>query len=322
MLSQMARSYSSSAIADATPGEVKQTTKETDDIEKEVSSAGGGNGLFAKILATKQSSATESEESGDEEKDSKKKMADDESEDEDDSEQVEEDKDNAKTKKASKAKIIGSTDEEEDEDEDEDEDDDDEDEDEDDDDEDEDEDEDEEEDEDDEDDEEEKLEGSSKVKSVEMKKKMGQSSNLSKMKKGKSASSGKDNSNSNGLAKNAMINKIVKKTLKTKKIGNVTVSIPSAASIKATMGAKNDLTTVVKVEKKRGDAKSKEVANSDAKRVVKPKRVRTREELEGDLLENKQKRVKILKDIATKEKMVEFEEARYNLAKHNFENFE
>ena len=318
MLSQMARSYSSSASADATPGEVKQTTKETEDIEKEVSSAGGGKGLFAKILPTKQSSATESEESGDEEKDSKKKMADDESEDEDDSEQVEEDKDNATTKKGSKAKIIGSTDE----DEDEDEDDDDEDEDEDDDDEDEDEDEDEEEDEDDEDDEEEKLEGSSKVKSVEMKKKMGQSSNLSKMKKGKSASSGKDNSNSNGVAKNAMINKIDKKTFKTKKIGNVTVSIPSAASIKATMGAKNDITTVVKVEKKRGDAKSKEVANSDAKRVVKPKRVRTREELEGDLLENKQKRVKILKDIATKEKMVEFEEARYNLAKHNFENFE
>jgi len=32
--------------------------------------------------------------------------------------------------------------------------------------------------------------------------------------------------------------------------------------------------------------------------------------------------VKILKDIARKEKMVEFEEARYNLAKHDFENFE
>jgi len=281
----MARSYSSSGSADATSGEVKQTTKDTEDIEKEVSSAGGGKGLFAKIVETKPSSGTESEDSEDEEKDSKKvsnkKKADDESEDEDDSEQVEEDKDNATTKKASKAKIIGSTDEEEDEDEDDD------DEDEDEDDEDEDEDEDEEEDEEDEDDEEEQLEGSSKVKTVKMKKKMGQSSNLSKMKKGKSVSSGKDNSNSNGVAKNAVINKIVKKTLKIKKIGNVTVSVPSAASIKATMGAKNDITTVVKVEKKRDDVKSKEVANSDAKRVVKPKRVRTRDELEEDLLENK-----------------------------------
>ena len=47
-----------------------------------------------------------------------------------------------------------------------------------------------------------------------------------------------------------------------------------------------------------------------------------REELDEDLRENQQKRVKLLKDVARKEKVVFYEEGRYNLAKHDFENFE
>ena len=292
---------------------------------KEMTSSSGGKGLFVNKVESKVLSGTESEEEEDEQKDTKKdsnkKKADgkegkgklvkkknfeeedldddedDQDEDEDDSEDGEEEEDDAKAKKQSKATMNSNSEEEDDEEDDEDEDDDDED-----------------DDEDEADDEDEQWEKPSKVKTVETKKKTAPSADLSKTNKGKSAPKGKDVGKSNGVGKGAVINKIVKKTLQTKKIGNVTVSFPSSASTKANMAGK--------VENKKGDVKPKEVASSDTKRVAKPKRVRNREELDEDMRENQQKRLKLVKDVARKEKVVAYEEGRYNLAKHDFENFE